>query len=859
MDKIHILSLFCVTQLHNIRKNFVIHFLFNKIRVSFMKKCNLICSIILLAFANTALFSQQLSFMSYRDLGIYQHTSPSGFRTGLYGFDNPALLSYNNTDGETMFAFTNPQLDGFNIKNWALFNQNGNFGSAMIRTEANGHTVYDYRFSLNLFKSQYSALGFSYGFVGGEKSYFKRSNSLGIGYLLRPNRYMSFSYYVNTALDKEETEQVLDVGFRPIPNYLVTFFGDYVWNSNNKFKNGNWSAGVNWEIIDGLRLTGRYFENKSFSLSLDLSFRYYGAGSINGISNDGKLSYNTNYIKLGGPDRSIIQDIFKRSQWVTLSLAGDLPYQSFKWFDERITLLDLLTNLDKVKNDKFAKGLLIDARKISAPSEKLWEIREKLAEIKKAGKPVIIFIENSSMAEYYFASVANKIILDPMGSVDIKGIASSRSYYKEMLDKLGIGFEEIRLFKYKSAAENMARDTMSEGEREQKQAIIDNFYNTIKQGIMAERKISDEQFERLVNDKIGYNASAAVKANLVDTLGRWENRDDLMAYITNSKETIKHNRFLNEKGLFSRKEVEPYDDKWGKDQSSIAVIYLEGACAMDEGINGRASAKALKAAAEDESIKAIVLRVDSPGGDGMASDYVAEMVRKYKDKKPIIVSQGSYAASGGYWLSMDGDKIITSPFTLTGSIGVISARAYDKGLQDSLNIHTAVIKRGKYSDLESSWMLPIIPIGLPIRNYTPEERKQIDETIMDYYKDFVTKVSVGRKMTYDEVHSLAQGRVWTGDDAKRNKLADEIGTLYSAIEAAKAEAKISKDEDVEIWEYPEQKLMDFKNLFMPKSLITEQANVNSKELRSLIFRLKSNGKPMHIIPADYEKILEDVK
>jgi len=747
-----------------------------------------------------------------------------------------------------MFAFTNPGFKNMNFSNWGLFSQSEYSGFGMVRSIQDSHSVIDYRYSLG-FGDKSFALGINYGFTGGDKGYFRRSNTLGWGMMLRPSNIFSFTLFQNYALDNNDGETVVDVAIRPIPNYLVTFFADYVMDHNKKIQDGNWSAGVNWEFIDGIRLTGRYFDNKSFNVSLDFSLRYFGIGNITGMNKDSKVQNTTSYIKFGGPDRSFLSNLCKRKSWVTYALNGSYPYIKGSFFDNSVTFFELISKLDETRKDDDVVGIMLDARKMSFDMEKMWEVREKLEELKASGKKVIIYLERAGFGAYYFASVADKIVLDPLGSVDIRGISMTMSYYKNFLEKLGIGYEELRLFKYKSAYETFAKDTMSDGDREQKQRIIDEWYDVVKDGITKGRNISRDKYDEIVNARIFYSAKTALKEKLVDTLGRWEDRDNLLSYFESSQ-------IKEEKNLFSKKEIEPFDDKWGANYKSIAIFYLQGSCSMEGGINARKNAKLLKSLAENDNIKGIILRVDSPGGDAMASDYIAEVVRKYKNKKPIIVSQGSYAASGGYWLSMDANKIYSSPFTLTGSIGVISAWIYDKGMSDDLKINTTTLKRGKYSDLGASWALPIIGIGLPKRNLNDDERKQFDENINDLYKDFVERVSKGRNISYDSIHNVAQGRVWVGTDAKRNNLVDEIGTLWSTLEEVVKQAKISLDDkDLLIYQYPEGSFFDIRSLL---GLSTKE-KATIEEFDKVLYRLKNNGKILHLIPSDYEELEEIVK
>ena len=809
--------------------------------------------VVMLAFAFCIAnsYAQNHSFMTYREVQDFQQASPGAFRTGLYGFDNPALLNYNTSQSEMMLMISAPDNTQFDFNRWGLFRQSDGTGMAIITQKMKGNTISDWRYSLGFGDKNFS-LGMSYGFVSGDKSAFKRSNSLGWGFLIRPNEYISLSGYQNYALDNHDAESVVDVAIRPIPEYLLTFFGDYSMFHDQNLKAGTWSAGLSWEIVDGIRVSGRYRDDKSVAIGVDLSMRYFGIGATTGFNESGDNSYKAYSVKLGGPDRSIFKDWFEKPHWVRLTLDGDIKYQRYKWFDNSTTLSDVIFNLDEAIKDKKIEGIMIDARQLGGGISTLWEVRDKLREFRASGKKVVIFLERVGMSGYYLASVADKIVLDPMGEVQISGFALGRSYYKKMLDKIGIGFEEIRQFKYKSAVENYARDEMSEGDREQRQKLIDDWYNTIKTDVSSSRGFSPENFDKLVDAKISYRASDAKTSNLVDTLARWGDKDEIIKSLFKSANINIINRV--QPLMSSFKEEEPIDDKWGTDESAIALIYVVGDCSMDGGINARELVKTVESAAKSNDIKAIVLRVDSPGGDAMASDYIAEVVRKYKSKKPIIVSQGAVAGSGGYWLSMDATKIVSTPMTITGSIGVISSWIYDKGLKDSIGISTSIVKHGKYSDVGIAYQLPIIPIGLPLRNLNDDERKQFDASIADLYKDFVTRVSEGRKMTYDQVHEVAQGRIWTGKDAIDKKLVDELGGLSKAIEIAKHEAGIPKDDNVAIYEMPERPLFNWGSLFGGMFGINTEINFKDSDINKILFRLQNNGTAMPVMPLDYYQL-----
>jgi protease IV len=427
--------------------------------------------------------------------------------------------------------------------------------------------------------------------------------------------------------------------------------------------------------------------------------------------------------------------------------------------------------------------------------------------------------------------------MDPQGMITLEGMIMGRQYYKETLAKIGIGFTEWRYFKYKSAMEAFSEEKMSEADREQRLALVEDFYSLARTDISSGRNLSLTRFDELVNNEVFFIAEDALKAGLVDTLARWDTVLELV-----KKETGNDN-LANPK--FLEKFILPSDNYWGR-KPEIAVIYAIGACAMDEGINARQLVKDVKRAVENNNIKAIVLRVDSPGGDGLASDIIAEELKKAKGKKPVIVSQGYVAASGGYWLSMYADTIIAAPNTITGSIGVIGGFYYNTELKEKLGISTDFVKKGDHADLGFGFTVPLLGVSLPDRDLTPEEQEKAESLIKRMYNDFVQKVAAGRNMSFDEVNEIAQGRVWSGIDGFDNGLVDGLGGLDDAIKIAAGKAGLYGKE-YNIIELPEPGMFDL-NIFMPKLF-----GINYKEdpsFKTLKLRLQHNGQPLPMLPLE---------
>lgn len=788
----------------------------------------------------TTIALSQKSFMSYYEMRDFYHSSPGAFKYGLYGYQNPAITSYLH-DADMLFMLSENGSNFGTFDRWGIFTGSPNSGFGFLHDTRDGNSVTDYRLSFATGGRIFS-LGLGYGFTGGDKSAFERSNIVYLGGLLRPIPQLSIGLTQTWAIDNTDAETVAEIAVRPIAKLPIALFADMALFEDENLEKARWSAGASVEFVDGIRINGRYYNDKRFSVGIDLSLGDYGIGAISQFNTDNKIHSNTYSFRLGALDRTITENLVAIRQYLVLDLKGDLKYQRYKWFDDGRTLFGLLSKLEDVRKDKSIVGLVINISGMQINMEMLWEIREKLQELKQAGKKIVVFSDNMNINSYHFASVADEIVMDEFGSLFIQGFSMGRSFYKKMFEKINVGFEEVRLFKYKSAVESFSREEMSEGDREQRQALVDGWYDISKNGIMSARRIESGVFDNLVDNNVIFTYKKAKENNLVDRQGRWTNYKDIMKEIAGKD--VKLFSFDN-----YQSKPKPFDDNWSEPSNKIAIVYAIGECAMESGIKARTLYKELENVMKDKSVAAVVLRVDSPGGDAMASDYIAEIIRKYKDKKPVIISQGMLAASGGYWLSMDGHKIVAAPMTITGSIGVIAGWLYDKGLAEDMGITTDVVKRGKHSDLGNAWQLPFIGLGLPVRNFTEEELSEWKATISTMYDEFVAKVATGRGMEQEKVREIAQGRVWTGLDGKSIGLVDEMGGLWKAIELAKSEAGLKKEEDITFIQLPEPALFNFG------SLLSGMFNIKQIELgpemKSIIFRAKNNGTPMPILPLDY--------
>jgi len=800
-----------------------------------MKTAGVLALIILISAAS---LSASTSIPRYHSQYDFLLASPASMGYGLYGYANPAVLSQvEQTD--LLFGWRGTSDDFSDFDRWGLFSGFPMLGFGVIKDESDSGRVWDYRLT-TAFGGKGGSLGIGYGWTTGDESAYCRSSVVTVGTLMRPNRYLSIGLSGIFATTGSGKEGLFDIGIRPLGNEILTFFGDYAPQNGDTFKNAPWSAGLVLEALPGIRLTGRYFNDHQVTLGLNFSLARIGLSAQGRSDTKQEHSYNTYTVRVGAMDRNVFRTYGQKDKkYLHMGLTGRVKYQRYRLFDESHTFSGILDAIDAAKHDDTIAGIAINTSGMIMGWEMAWEVREALKEFQAAGKNVVVFVDDASLPRYHFASVADKIVLDPTGEVSLLGFRAGRAYLKGTLEKLGVGFDELRFFKYKSAYESFSRDSMSEGDTEQLQAIIDDFYALSRSDICEGRGISHDEFDRMVNEEVWFPAKDALEAGLVDTLGRWEAVREVI------KELEGKSKSLVGASKLARYEL-PGDDHWG-DKPKVAIIYGLGVCAMDTGIKARSLERVFDGVAKNDEIKAVVFRVDSPGGSATASDVVAEAIKRCQRKKPVIVSQGWLAGSGGYWISMYADTIVAAPNTITGSIGVIGGWFYNKGIKEKLGMTTDLVKAGDHSDLGYGVTLPFLG-RLPDRDFTVEERAKVEDMITTFYYDFVDKVAEGRGMESSEVDSIGQGRVWSGTDGLENGLVDVLGGMETAIALAKARAGIAPEEEIDIVELPEPPLFSMPTI-MPRLFGIEQKK--DPLIEHLKFRLDRNGEVMPIVPSEY--------
>ncbi len=477
--------------------------------------------------------------------------------------------------------------------------------------------------------------------------------------------------------------------------------------------------------------------------------------------------------------------------------ANDDPFSnismlSFEPAKKSIGILTAVKAIRNAANDPAIKFVYLNLNSINADLTHLEEIRAALEYVKESGKPIIAYADNYSQGAYYIASVADKIYIQREGSAQILGIGSSMMFFKDLLDRLGIEVQLIRHGKFKAAAEQFIANNISEANREQNQEMIDSIWDTWCQSICKSRDFNADEFNSLVNKlKIG-NAESLIEYKIVDEAVTYSEMTDKLCALYG----VEKEKDLKLISLAKYAKAVVKSNIKAKDK--IAIIYADGEITMNgsEGITAAEYCPMIVKIRQDSSIKAVLMRVNSPGGDAQAAEMINTELQLLRKDKPLYVSFGGYAASGGYWISANSEQIFTDRTTLTGSIGVFSlAMNYGKGLKKHLDINTVEIGTHQHSNMFGG----IYPLD-------NEEQEYMRTFVEDIYTKFIDLVSEGRSLEKDYVDEIAQGRVWTGAQAIENHLADKTGGIYDALEAMAADLGYTTyplgSEDFKVVEYP---------------------------------------------------------
>lgn len=522
---------------------------------------------------------------------------------------------------------------------------------------------------------------------------------------------------------------------------------------------------------------------------------------------------------------------------LVLRWSGDMPERApvdfpLPWLDgaSPMTVAETWSMLRRAASDPKIKAISLEPRGIGMGWAKLDEIRGALAQFKKSGKPVYAWLQTPSLKDYYLASVADHIAVSEEDILDVRGIRAEMTYVKGTLDKIGLEMEVEHAGKYKDAGDMFTRTSMSPETRESLGALLDGIYGRLVAGLATARKKSEAEIRDIL-DQGPYLAPAALKRGIIDAV---EYEDQY------------YDALKKKAGLDEIRKLKPrdYTRSLEVDGKGTRVAFLVGDGAIyrgrgddsgfdDAGIFSETFIKVIRQVLNDDEIKGVILRVDSPGGDALASDDILRELKLLSSKKPMVVSMSDVAASGGYYIAATGDPILAYPNTITGSIGVIFAKPNLKGTYDKLGLTEDGVQRGKNADFFS--------LTKPL---TPEGRMKLKELVDSTYDGFLTRVADARKLKKEQVHAVAQGRVWLGSAGLEHKLVDHLGGIDKAIEVLRAKANIGKDDRLRLVVYPPKRSF-FERFF--KSGTSGDAFTDAMLNRKLRALAEANGIPVSVL------------
>ncbi|MEH2414639.1 signal peptide peptidase SppA [Nostoc sp.] len=541
-------------------------------------------------------------------------------------------------------------------------------------------------------------------------------------------------------------------------------------------------------------------------------------------------------------DKSVL--VFDLSMKITDSKpsSGELFQNTISGVDdERMALRKVLETLEKARRDPRIVGIYLDASSTSQISNvgyaSLKEIRKALEEFRAAGKKIVAYGSDWSKKEYYLCSVADSIIVNPLGIMEINGLSSQPMFFAAALQKYGIGVQVVRVGKFKGAVEPFILTKLSPENREQTQKLLDDVWGEWRTTVGASRKIEPAQLQAIADNQALLEATEAKTSGLVDQIAY---PDQVVTDLKKLTDSDKEDKTFRQISLNSYAEVS--GKSLGVERSSkneIAVVYAEGEIVDGKGEDGQVGgdrfAKIFNKLRQDKDVKAVVLRINSPGGSATAAEVMQREVKLTRQVKPVVVSMGDVAASGGYWIASDSNRIFAEPNTITGSIGVFGILFNGQKLGNDHGITWDSVKTARYADTQTV-----------SRPKSPQELALSQRSVNRIYNMFLNKVSQGRKLPEQKVAEIAQGRVWSGVAAKEIGLVDEIGGLNSAIAYAAKQAKLK--EDWEVQEYP--RTSSFRERFFGRA---------TEEVQTALGIEKAQLKSANPLTDEFQKLQQEVE
>ncbi|MCB0284514.1 MAG: signal peptide peptidase SppA [Calditrichaeota bacterium] len=534
------------------------------------------------------------------------------------------------------------------------------------------------------------------------------------------------------------------------------------------------------------------------------------------------------------------EPIINDNSYLEMTLSGSIPeyvtpnpIEELTGVSNTLDMRKIRENFEKAAVDDRINGILLNIGFLQIGYAKVEELQHLINTYRLSGKKIFAYLELGLTRDYLVATACDSVFLPENSNLFLTGISSEVTFYKGFFDKIGVKADFVHIGEYKNAPDQYTREDMSDAQRESLNNIIDQFYDFIINNISEYRNLDAEHVKNLINNKTGFTGKEALENNLVDGNSY---KEDIVKLLRQQSEDPIRVSGATYSGI-------PISSLGIRTASRIAVINIVGTISngndVDDPIMGKLAgantiAQNISAAAKSSSTKAIILRIDSPGGSAIAADIILNSIRNAAKEKPVIASISDYGASGGYYIAAGADTIICSRESLIGSIGIFAGKFSLGGLYKKLGINSEQLKRGENAALFSTNSL-----------WSPSERQLMTHLLNEYYINFVQVVANSRNREYDEIDNIARGRVWSGSDGLKNGLSDTLGTFYDAIDAAKRMAHIADDESVRLSYYPREKDF-FSELYSFVSLRAHTFNLLSELDLGVIEQFQNH--PLALMP-----------
>lgn len=661
------------------------------------------------------------------------------------------------------------------------------------------------------------AAGTSYQWRSSDDPVQNKSHFWSTGFIWRPTNLLSFAGVaqnynrMRVPTGKSDAEFVYSAAVRLL-NGRWQIGGDWYQTTSQNLGDGTYRIASSFDVRDGLTLYGDYKKDESYFLGVKLNMSSWFVGSHSAFDSERSYRGGVGYVGIHKTRRKPLINYVR--EVARIDLAGDIPDRPPArnlFGPETPTTFDYLSVLEKARTDPEIRAVVLRIHNPELGWARRAELRRAILRLRESGKPTIAYLDGMvSNSEYYLASAADRIVAPPVSTIDVIGLRSEVTFAKRLLDKLGIVADLEHVGDYKNASDLLTRTEMSPEHREAVTALLNDLDYQWVEALAQGRDVQPEDVRGWI-DHGPYISLDAQQAGLIDTVAYADEVDGIVREMSG--------KFWRQIGMHEL-EGRTYARHGWAEPAQVAVIFAEGA--IEEGadrsdffngdVMGSATiGRAIRNARDDHHVKALVLRVNSGGGSVFASDEIWREVERTIGKKPIIVSFGDVAASGGYYIACRADSIFAMPNTITGSIGVISGKLDLSGLYDKVGLDKEAITRGRYAGIYGS-----------NGTFTDEERAVIRSQMMRAYDHFVELVAEGRSLSTDSVYAIAQGRVWSGSAAHDRGLVDRYADLHECITIAARMAGVKSGDDVDVLMLPEQRWqlfdlgrMDLAGAFLP--------------------------------------------